>query len=117
LQVHYSTAETSPNQPVRCDVTVSRPTFRGYGMMIAEVGLPPGAEVDRGTLDDAKVDSYEMAPDHVTFYVWPNANDTKFSFTFRPRYAIHAVSAPSVLYDYYNPDARTVLPPLALVVK
>jgi len=117
LQVQYSTAETSPNQPVRCDVTVSRPSFRGYGMMIAEVGLPPGAEVDRGTLDDSKVDSYEVAPDHVTFYVWPDANDTKFSFIFRPRYAIRAMSARSVLYDYYNPDARTVLPPLTLIVK
>jgi hypothetical protein len=117
MQVHFSTAETAPNEAVRCDVTVSRPSFRGYGMAIAEVGLPPGAEVDRGTLDDAKVDSYEVAPDHVTFYVWPQANDTKFSFIFRPRYAIRAVTAPSVLYDYYNPDARVVLPPVAMVVK
>jgi hypothetical protein len=85
-------------------------------MVIAEVGLPPGAEVDRGTLDEAAVDSYEVAPDHVTFYVWPQANDTKFAFTFRPRYAIRAVSAPSVLYDYYNPDARVVLPPVPLAV-
>jgi hypothetical protein len=116
LQVRYSATETAPNQPVRCDVTVSRPSFRGYGMVIAEVGLPPGAEVDRGTLDEAAVDSYEVAPDHVTFYVWPQANDTKFAFTFRPRYAIRAVSAPSVLYDYYNPDARVVLPPVPLAV-
>jgi hypothetical protein len=117
FEVRYSTAETVPNQAVRCDVTVSRPSFRGYGMVIAEIGLPPGAEVDRGTLDDAKVDSYEVAPDHVTVYVWPLANDTRFSLTFRPRYAIRAVTAPSVLYDYYNPDARVVLPPVALVVK
>jgi hypothetical protein len=117
LQVRYSAAETAVNQPVRCDVTVSRPSFRGYGMMIAEVGLPPGAEVDRGTLDDAEVDSYEVAPDHVTFYVWPDANDTRFSFVFRPRYGMRAVTAPSVLYDYYNPDARAVLPPVPLLVK
>jgi hypothetical protein len=117
LQVRYSTAETLANEPVRCDVMVSRPSFRGYGMMIAEIGLPPGAEVDRGTLDDAEVDSYEVAPDHVTFYVWPNANDSKFSFTFRPRYGERALTAPSTLYDYYNPDARVVLPPVTMVVK
>jgi hypothetical protein len=117
LQVRYSVAETSPNQPVRCDVTVSRPSFRGYGMVIAEVGLPPGAEVDRGTLEDASVESYEVAPDHVTFYVWPTANDSKFSFTFRPRYAMRALTAPSTLYDYYNPEARVVLPPAPLVVR
>ncbi len=31
--------------------------FRGYGMMLAEVGLPPGAEVDRASLEEAMRDS------------------------------------------------------------
>jgi hypothetical protein len=50
-------------------------------MVIAEVGWTPGAEVDRGTLanivDDSSsgVDSFEVAPDHVTLYVWPRAAD------------------------------------------
>lgn len=123
LGVRYSAAEASPNQPVRCDVTVSRPGFRGYGMVIAEIGLPPGAEVDRGTLTDllddrnAGVDSFEVAPDHVTFYVWPRAADSKFSFTFRPRYPERARTAPSVLYDYYNPDEKALLTPETILVR
>ena len=86
-------------------------------MVIAEVGLPPGAEVDRGTLanivDDSnsRVDSFEVAPDHVTFYVWPRAADSRFHFVFRPRFAMTARSAPSTLYDYYNPDEHVVLAP------
>ena len=69
------------DEPVTGDVLVSRSSCRGYSMVIAEVGLPPGAEVDRGTLanivDDSSsgVDSFEVAPDHVTFYVWPRAAD------------------------------------------
>jgi hypothetical protein len=123
LDVSYSAKQTFPNEPVRCNVRVSRPTFRGYGMVIAEIGLPPGAEVDRGTLSDlvdhgkSGVDSFEVAPDHVTFYIWPSANDSTFSFTFRPRYPMHARTAPSVLYDYYNPDARVVSPPATLAVE
>ncbi len=60
---------------------------------------------------------FDVAPDHVTFYLWPRANDSKLSFIFRPRYAMHVRTAPSVLYDYYNPDARVVLPPETLVVR
>jgi hypothetical protein len=123
MQVRYSTAETSANQPVRCDVTVSRPTFRGYGMMIAEIGLPPGAEVDRGTLtelldrSDTGVDSFEVGPGRVTLYLWPRANDAKFSFIFRPRFPMRVRMEPSALYDYYNPDARVVVPPTTLFVQ
>lgn len=62
------------------------------------------------------VDSYEIAPDHVTFYVWPRAADVKFRFLFRPRYAIEARSAQSTLCDFYNPDARVVLPPQTFIV-
>ena len=122
MQVHFSALTAAVNDPVACDVAISRPSFRGYGMMIAEVGLPPGAEVDRGALEDligdakSGVDSYEVAPDHLTFYVWPRAADVKFRFVFRPRYAMKARAAQSVLYDYYNPDEQVVLAPEKFVV-
>jgi len=37
---------------------------------------------------------------------------TRFTFTFRARYGLRAQSAPSVLYDYYNPEARAVVAPV-----
>ncbi len=117
LETNFSSTAVKVNEAVTCSINVSRPNFRGYGMMIAEVGLPPGAEVDRGSLEavlsDPKggVDSYEVAPDHVTFYVWPRAGDAKFQFDFRPRFGMDVRMAESVLYDYYNPDARVVLVP------
>jgi uncharacterized protein YfaS (alpha-2-macroglobulin family) len=123
LRIHYSTLETAINDPVACDVTISRPAFRGYGMMIAEIGLPPGAEVDRGVLEElvgngkSGVDSYEVAPDHVTFYAWPRAADIKFRFLFRPRFEMKARAAQSVLYDFYNPDSRVVLAPETFAVR
>jgi A-macroglobulin TED domain/Alpha-2-macroglobulin family/Carboxypeptidase regulatory-like domain/A-macroglobulin receptor binding domain len=117
METKFSTNTAAINQAVMCDVNVSRPAFRGYGMMIAEVGLPPGVEVDRGTLasviDDPKsgVDSFEVAPGHVTFYIWPRASDSRFKFVFRPRFAMKARMAQSALYDYYNPEERVLLVP------
>jgi hypothetical protein len=53
----------------------------------------------------------------VIFYLWPPAGEVKFDFKFRPRYGIKAKTAPSVLYDYYNPEARAVVVPAQLVVR
>jgi hypothetical protein len=122
MQVRYSTLDAAVNDAIACDVTISRDGFRGYGMMIAEVGLPPGAEVDRGVLEQiigdwkSGVNLYEVAPDHVTFYVWPRAADIKLRFLFRPRFAMKAQAAQSTLYDFYNPDSRVVLAPERFVI-
>jgi hypothetical protein len=48
-------------------------------MMIAEIGLAPGAEVARASLElvmknvSLGVDHYEILPDRVLFYLWPKA--------------------------------------------
>jgi hypothetical protein len=41
----------------------------------------------------------------------------KFDFQFRPRFGIGAKTAPSVIYDYYNPEARLVVPPAKFTIK
>jgi hypothetical protein len=85
-------------------------------MMLAEVGLPPGAEVDRGSLarllDAGTISRYELQPDRIVFYLWsPQAAETRFSFQMTPRYAIKAKAAEATLSDYYNPELRVVLAP------
>jgi A-macroglobulin receptor len=85
--------------------------------LIARIGLPPGSEVDRGTLAPAiadpktGVDSSEVEPDSVTVYIWPCAADNAFSFVFRPRFPLTAKSSGSLVYDYYNPNDRAALAP------
>jgi A-macroglobulin receptor binding domain len=53
----------------------------------------------------------------VIFYLWPPAGGVKFDFRFRTRYGIKAKTAPSVLYDYYNPEAQAVVAPAQFVVR
>ena len=109
------------NELSQCDVSIGRREFRGYGMLIADIGLPPGADVDRGSLtalvEAGTIDSYEIAPDHIVIYVWPQAAGAHFRFGFRPRFAMHAKAALSLLYDYYNPDEKVVLQPTEFQVK
>jgi len=123
LEVRYSKGEAAVNEAVQCEVGVSRLAPGGGGMLIAEVGLPPGAEVDRGSLtglvEDRKagVDAFEVAPDRVTFYLRAGPVDWKFGFRFRPRYRMRARTAASRVYDYYNPEARAVSGPVMMRVE
>ena len=103
-------------QPINCTVSARRFGSEGYGMMLAEVGLPPGADVDRVSLgkllDNWTISRYELQPDRIVFYLWSSAaQGDKFSFRFTPRYSIRAKAAPAKLVDYYNPDLNAVIAP------
>jgi uncharacterized protein YfaS (alpha-2-macroglobulin family) len=117
LAVRFDKTEAHAGEEVRCSIDAERIGSRGWGMMIAEIGLPPGADVDRRVLDDVvsnsgwTVSHYDVLPDRLVLYLWPNAGGTKLTFAFHPRYGLKARTAPSVLYDYYNPEALVALPP------
>jgi A-macroglobulin TED domain/Alpha-2-macroglobulin family/MG2 domain/Carboxypeptidase regulatory-like domain/A-macroglobulin receptor binding domain len=117
LAVHFDKTQAGPGEPIDCKVEVERLGSYGWGMMLAEIGVPPGAEVDRESLEKAvtasgwELNHYDVLPDRIVVYVWPRAGGTKFHFTFKPRFEMRAYSAPSTLYDYYNPEAYVVVAP------
>jgi hypothetical protein len=123
LRVHYDHTQVKPDEEVHCQVHAERIGFRGYGMLLAEVGLPPGVVVDRASLEKAmtgagwEISQYEIQPDRLVVYLWPKAGGTDFEFSFRPRYGMNALTAPSVLYDYYNPEAQVVVQPSRIEVQ
>jgi hypothetical protein len=47
LAVKFDKTEGRAGDEMRCSVDAERIGSRGWGMMIAEIGLPPGANVDR----------------------------------------------------------------------
>jgi len=69
--VSFDKTAVQTGDAVSCTVEAERVGFRGYGMMLAEIGLPPGAEVERQSLDAAMsasgyaLGSYDILPDRV----------------------------------------------------
>lgn len=109
-------------EEVTCSVKAERIGFQGYGMLLAEIGTPPGADVSRESLENAigsdwSISHYEILPDRIVLYMWSKAGGTNFSFKFRPRYGINAQTPSSVVYDYYNPEAQATVAPLRFLVK
>jgi hypothetical protein len=121
LSTTFDKTEGEVGATITCHVEAERVGFKGYGMLLAEIGLPPGAEVDRSSLEAAKkewtITQYDVLPDRVVVYMWPTAGGVDFDIKFRPRFGLAANTAPSVIYDYYNPEARVVQPPVKFRVK
>ncbi|MFV0389859.1 MAG: alpha-2-macroglobulin family protein [Pyrinomonadaceae bacterium] len=106
---------------ISCGVKAERIGYKGYGMLLAEIGIPPGAEVDRESLEAAKrtnsISRYDILPDRIIVYLWAIPGGSNFQFKFKPRYGINAQTPESFIYDYYNEDAKAVVRPLKFVVK
>jgi A-macroglobulin receptor binding domain len=121
LKSSYDHNDAHVGERVHCNVGAERIGFRGYGMMLAEAGLPPGAEVDRASLEQAEtargVSGHENQADRVVLYLWPTAGGSSFGFDFRMGYRIEAMSAPSLVYDYYNPEANATVAPVRFTVR
>ncbi|HSF18163.1 MAG TPA: hypothetical protein VLK65_21695 [Vicinamibacteria bacterium] len=123
LSVRFDETTANVGDVISCRVDAQRLEPRAYGMLIAEIGLPPGADVDRAslqrTLSERKsgLERYDVLPDRIVAYIWPPSGGAAFEFSFRPRLAVDAKSAPSSLYDYYNPDAAVVVPPARFRVR
>jgi A-macroglobulin TED domain/Alpha-2-macroglobulin family/MG2 domain/Carboxypeptidase regulatory-like domain/A-macroglobulin receptor binding domain/Macroglobulin domain MG3 len=104
-------------QEINCSVEAERIGFQGYGMLLAEIGTPPGADVSRESLQQAmeadySISRYDILPDRIVVYMWAKAGGAKFNFKFKPRYGINAQTPASTVYDYYNPEAKAVVGPL-----
>ncbi|HTM37927.1 MAG TPA: MG2 domain-containing protein [Terriglobales bacterium] len=124
LSVSCDRTHLAVSDKATCEVLAERVGSAGHGMMIAEIGIPPGVDVDREALQKQvsesgwDLSSFDILPDRLEAYIWPRAGGTKFSIIFTPRMAVDALTAPHSLYDYYNPDANvTVAPDRFLVVE
>jgi hypothetical protein len=122
LQYTCDKHEPAVMDEVTCSVAAEGIGFRGYGMLLAEIGTPPGADVSRESLeaalkDDWSLSRYDILPDRIVLYMWAKAGGTKFKFKFRPRYKINAQTPASILYDYYNPEAHSTVVPLRFTTK
>jgi hypothetical protein len=117
FEVDFDNTDLEVGEKTSCRVRASRVAHRGYGMLLAEVGLPPGAVVDRPALERQLGDRFEIRPDRVVLYLMPLAGGTEIEIPFTPRFSGEFVSTASLLYDYYNPLARVVSEPVRFTIE
>lgn len=67
--------------------------------------------------NDWSLSRYDVLPDRIILYMWSKAGGTKFNFKFKPRYGINAQTPASIVYDYYNEEAKATIAPLRFNIK
>jgi hypothetical protein len=111
LDVRYPTEPLAVRRTARIRATVFH---RGKGIVrqaIAEIGIPPGCDIEHQQVKGAKC--VERGATAVVIYLGdlkPGERRT-FEIPFEPRYRLDVKTAPSKAYEYYTPEHTTVVPP------
>jgi len=123
VSVKYDRTELARNDIVSANVSVG---FSGQGaanMVIVDLGIPPGFQVlseDLQALVDKKaIQKYTVTGRQVIVYLErvESGKALEFSYRMRAKYPVRAKTPASVAYLYYNPEVRSVVQPVNLVVQ
>ncbi len=119
LVVNYDKTKARIGEQINCTVKAERVDFHGYGMMLAEIGLPPGAEVDRDSLDKAMtasgwdINHFDVLPDRVIVYLWPALAALRFHLRLRLALAstrkLHGPSCTTTTTLMLSPSSRPLV--------
>ena len=119
LTVDFDKTTAKIGEEILCRIRLQRKEARN-GMILAEIGIPPGADVDRASLETAvakkEISRYDILPDKIIAYLWADRDAKTFDFKFKSRYGINAQNSASVVYDYYNAEAKATVAPLKFIV-
>jgi len=114
LDVRYPTEPLTIRRTARIHATVFH---RGKGVArqaIAEIGVPPGCDIEHQRVEGAKC--VERGPTAVVIYLGdlkPGERRT-FEIPFEPRYRLDVKTAPSKAYEYYTPEHIALVAPASI---
>lgn len=112
LRVDYGSRRATPGKTLEVRVDARWNLQRDSGMVLIEVGVPPGfdvlTEALEGLVESGVVARYSISASRVVLYLNQLAQGTpvKLGFRLRALLPVRALAPASVAYAYYSPDAR-----------
>jgi hypothetical protein len=123
LAVNYDRTRLTTRDHLLCQATLKYHGKEPTGMVMVELGVPPGFDVDRDEFSAlvaaGKVKKFEAAPDRVALYLGEVAagSTQTFACTLRPKYPLRVTAPPAVAYEYYTPASRSTTDAVELTVE
>jgi len=123
IDVQYEKTQLSVNEEVTCTVKVTNNMPGDFGMVVVDIGVPPGFAPDRDSLtklvDDKKVSKFSTTARQITFYLDELKKGEPLTLVFKLKavLAMHAVAPQSRIYNYYDPSTEAIAPPIELRVQ
>lgn len=122
IDVDFDKTELVQNDMVTCNVKVRNNRPGTAHMVIVDLGIPPGFEVQAGDLAElvgTKIKKFNITGRQVIVYLEKveGARPVEFSYTLRAKFPLKAKTVQSKVYEYYNPEIEAIAPPVEIVVK
>ena len=123
IEVLYDRTRLEVDDIVNAAVTVSNNTSEAMGMVVVNLGVPPGFDVVSADLsryvDQGTFARFDVTGRQVIVYLQnlDAAEEVKFVYGMRARFPIRAQTPESRVYVYYEPDQQAVAEPVEIEVE
>jgi hypothetical protein len=121
IDVKYDRTNLSINDLVNIDVDIRLNQSGTAQMVMVDLGIPPGFEVQTPTLDELVgkvIQKYSITPRQLIIYLDEVASNkpVKFSYSIKAKYPIKAQIRSSRVYEYYNDTEEAIEHPIEMKV-
>jgi len=129
IDVHYDRTHLDQDQIATATATVRNNLTKAAGMVMVDLGIPPGFELLSEDLDtyreksaslrSGRLEKFSLTATQAILYFDSVAPNGKFALSFRLRakYPIRARTFASRVYEYYAPEVGSLAPPVQLEVR
>lgn len=121
ITVKYDRTNLAVNDLVGVNVSIRLNKPGKAQMVMVDLGIPPGFEVQTPTLDEyvgKKIQKYTVTPRQIIIYLEEVASDApvKLAYQLKAKYPIKAQVRQSRVYEYYNTADEAVAQPFEMSV-
>ncbi|MCX7995208.1 MAG: MG2 domain-containing protein [candidate division WOR-3 bacterium] len=122
IDVNYDRKQLAINDLVNVDVTIKLLKNGTAQMVMIDLGIPPGFEVQTPTLDEyvnkKVIQKYNLTPRQIIIYIESisSGKPIKLTYSLKAKYPVRAKVQSSRVYEYYNSDKEVIAEPFEIRV-
>ncbi len=122
IDVNYDRKQLAINDLVNVDVIIKLLKSGTAQMVMIDLGIPPGFEVQTPTLDEyvnkKVIQKYNLTSRQIIIYIESISSNMpiKLSYSLKAKYPVRAKVQSSRVYEYYNTDKETIAEPFEIKV-
>ncbi len=122
VSVDYDKDKLETEDLVTAKVSVKNATGGAANMVVVDLGIPPGFQVQTDALDklvaDKKITRYDLTGRQIILYFEKLAGGKNFEFSYqlKAKYPVVVQTPRSRAYAYYNPEQQGIAKPQKLTV-
>jgi len=123
IDVDYDKQKLEKNDLITCNVTVVNKRPAQANMLIVDLGIPPGFEVQSEALSElvskGTIEKFSITNRQIILYfdkLEPN-QEVEFKYSLKAKFPIKAKTRLSRVYEYYNPEIESFAEPVEIVVE